>query len=360
MVLLEGVAACPHREVPAASARRHCRRLQQISTHLVKTPTTHGTTAHLLVVAAAAARPAAASDEKDSDLKRLFGAQAYSEGPLMTRSGSGRRFFGIDLALPLTPPQVTFLLDSLASNRLICVAGQDLSRFSLRHFERFANHWGAVLPHPSNCVDPYVKGPPGAIKFLPVGRRRAAVVNETFPGRLQALPHDSPAVLTVSNFGGPPDSPKAVGPATSAGGGFHTDIEYEPLPIHVSMFLVHTAPTARDAAGGTWVESPHHDDVADGAPDVRRLRRSLQPLNGETAYIDTAAAFAALPACEQQELEKLQVWRQNPGSSPSRWLHPLVRTNPRSGAKSLHSPNSFRAFALLHTPLILFLVPVSR
>ena len=135
------------------------------------------------------------------------------------------------------------------------------------------------------------------------------------------------------------------------------DIEYEPLPIHTSMFLVHKAPTARAASGGTWVEDPGYDEhgrrpedpetstTAEDpeAVELRRLRHSLKPLNGETAFIDTAAAFAELSAAEQAELEQLQVWRENHGSSPTRWLHPLVRTNPRSGVKSLHSPNSFRA-----------------
>ena len=43
-------------------------------------------------------------------------------------------------------------------------------------------------------------------------------------------------------------------------------------------------------------------------PEVVRLRHSLKPLNAETGFIDTAAAFAALPPQEQRALEKLQVW----------------------------------------------------
>ena len=67
-----------------------------------------------------------------------------------------------------------------------------------------------------------------------------------------------------------------------------------------------------------------------------RLRKCL-PLNGETAFADTAAAFAALPPTEQAALEQVQLRRRlNEGDEG--WLAPLVRTNPRSGIKSLHSP----------------------
>ena len=65
--------------------------------------------------------------------------------------------------------------------------------------------------------------------------------------------------------------------------------------------------------------------------------RNILPLNGETAFADTAAAFAALPPAEQAKLE--QVWvRRRLNDGDEGWLAPLVRTNPRSGIKSLHSP----------------------
>eukprot|EP01047_Picozoa_sp_COSAG01_P052014 COSAG01_NODE_5427_length_4271_cov_2.486098_1_plen_49_part_10 len=37
-----------------------------------------------------------------------------------------------------------------------------------------------------------------------MAERRAARIGATFPGVLEPLPHDSPAVLCVSNFGGSP------------------------------------------------------------------------------------------------------------------------------------------------------------
>ena len=64
---------------------------------------------------------------------------------------------------------------------------------------------------------------------------------------------------------------------------------------------------------------------------------SVCRLNGETAFADTAAAFAALPRTEQTALEQVQLRRRlNEGDEG--WIAPLVRTNPRSGIKSLHSP----------------------
>jgi alpha-ketoglutarate-dependent taurine dioxygenase len=65
--------------------------------------------------------------------------------------------------------------------------------------------------------------------------------------------------------------------------------------------------------------------------------RKRLPLNGETAYADTAAAFAALSKEEQTRLEAVQV-RRRLNTADEGFLAPLVRADPRSGAKSLHSP----------------------
>ena len=285
----------------------------------------------------------------DAELKRLFGSHAYSEGPLIA-SGGGVRYVGIDLAPQLAPDQVEFLLDALAQHRIVCVAGQDLERFSMGHFERFANHYGAVLPHPNN----FTRGGVGAqgqgatdgeIEWIPFEARTVSRANATFPGELQCLAHESPAVLVTSNFGGPQPGKLGAGIPDSGevdvggGGSWHTDIEYEPEPIHVSMFLVHKAPVSRNAQpGGTWVADPGKSGgYFDGSEEELMRLRNVLPLNGETAFADTAAAFAALPADEQAALEKVMVRRRlNEGDEG--WLAPLVRTNERSGIKSLHSP----------------------
>jgi alpha-ketoglutarate-dependent taurine dioxygenase len=262
--------------------------------------------------------------------------------------------------------------------------------FTLRQFERFANHFGAVVPHPNN----FRSGTPGggdyadadgSVELLPVAERRGVLAR--IPGHLEPLPHGSPAVLTVANFAGPPgpsaEVPRGNGaaptshegpgagptpPGPGAGGGFHTDVEYEPEPIGVSMFLVHSAPTARTAPGGTWVANTGQGDTASpGARFFRqgrahtaegqRRRHALKPLDGETAFIDLVAAFVALPPEEQATLARLEVRRPGSdgiaragahswgdvafGSAEERrrsFSSMLVRTNPRTGQKSLYSP----------------------
>ena len=277
--------------------------------------------------------------DMEARLSALFGTEARVAGPLAA-SGAVLRFTGIDLCAPLSVEQAGLLLEALAHYRIVCIAGQDLSRFSLAHFERFANHWGAPVPHPNNFMR---GGKPaqqngasdGAIEWIPYEKRSVAAVDKTFPGQLQCLPHESPAVLVAANFRGELGTGE---PRVGGGGSWHTDIEYERLPIYVSMFLAHHAPLSRDTPAGTWVENPGGGGgYFDGSDEeLTRLRRIL-PLNGETAYADTAAAFAALPKSEQEELEKVQLRRRlNEGDEG--WLAPLVRTNPCSGLKSLHSP----------------------
>ena len=299
-----------------------------------------------------AVRPAFASldslreqEQLDRELRRLFGPQAGSEGPLAA-SGAGRRLLGIDLRQRLEPEQVALLLNALSEFRILCLPGQDLESFSLADFERFANYWGAPVPHPSNFLR---DGKPaqsdgasdGKIEVMPFARRPAAKVNAMFPGRLQCLPHESPAVLVVANFRGN-GAAQSGGVTTSMGGSWHTDIEYEPLPIYVSMFLAHHMPVRRDEPGGTWVERPDPAGAPaspyfEGSdPELIRLRKTL-PLNGETAFADTAAAFEALPPERQELLERTRV-RRRLNEDDEGWLAPLVRTNPRSGIKALHSP----------------------
>ena len=281
------------------------------------------------------------NQQLEQRLQALFGEGAHSETPL-AHSGAGVRFTGIDLCRPLGEDQVGFLLDALSQFGVVCIAGQDLTQFSLARFERFANHWGAPVPHPNNFMrggkpaqqDGDSEGP---VEFIPYAKRRVAAVDKTFPGQLQCMPHESPAVLVVSNFSGPTgEGDVRVGP----GGSWHTDIEYERLPIYVSMFLAHSSPVARTAPDGNWVEAPNDDNPRpyyEGSDDKLMQLRKRLPLNGETAYADTAAAFAALPADEQATLEHVQLRRRlNDGDEG--WLAPLVRINPRSGIKSFHSP----------------------
>ena len=135
------------------------------------------------------------------------------------------------------------------------------------------------------------------------------------------------------------------------------------------MFLCHLAPLSRSSSVGSWVEPGEgkaHDHCwhlgcilprvpaiivragepieatvksvhdVDCDPELIQRRQQL-PLNGETAFADTAAAFAALPPAEQALLERTRVRRRvNPEDVG--YLAPLVRANARTGVRSLHSP----------------------
>ena len=172
-------------------------------------------------------KDSAAFESLGGRLHDAFGAGSTALGcecPLAA-SGMGVRIHGVDLARPLSPAQVTFFLDTLSQFRFLCIAGQDLSRFSLAHFERFANHWGAPIPHPSNFTR---GGKPaqqdgetdGAIEFIPYRQRRAAAADRSLPGLLQCLPHESPAVLVATNLLGGVENKRVN---LIAGGTWHTD-----------------------------------------------------------------------------------------------------------------------------------------
>ena len=283
-------------------------------------------------------------DMIDRQLQQAFGADVRCEAPLAD-SGAGIRISGIDLSQPLEPEQVNALFDALGQYRIMTLAGQDLDAFSAAHFERFANHWGAPLPHPSNFrrlgntryYEP---------ELLPLEKRPSTRVNAAFPDTLRCLPGaDSPAVFVVTNVRDLSDEERHAGPKLVPSTTWHTDIEHHVIPLHVSMFLVHKAPESRDAPGGTWVpewvpgpRDPQTDRYfEDSDPELLRLRRAL-PLNGETAYADTAAAFTALPRAEQARLSRIRLRRHSYNRNDQAALAPLVRTNPRSGIKSLHSP----------------------
>ncbi len=283
-------------------------------------------------------------DAIEHRLQEAFGAHVRSEGPLAP-GGAGFRITGVDLGKSLEPDQANALIDALSHYRIMTLADQDLDAFSAAHFERFANHWGAPLPHPSNFKrlgnTRYYKP-----ELLPPEERPSTRVNAAFPHELRCLPGaDSPAVFVVTNVRDLTHEERRAGPRLLPATTWHTDIEHHAIPLHVSMFLVHKAPVARDAPGGTWVPEwvPGPDDsqtdryFEDSDPELLRLRRSL-PLNGETSFADTAAAFAALPGADQARLSKIRVRRHSYTRNDGANLAPLVRTNPRSGIKSLHSP----------------------
>lgn len=277
------------------------------------------------------------SQEFEGALRRLFG-DGVSITPLSSEDRMGRRIHGVDLTQPLSEAQARLLIDLLDRFNIITFPGQDQKPFRLRYLERLANHFGAPIPHPknyANYIDYKKKKVP--LELLPADRQTATLCNQAFPGEITCIEDaDTPAAYLVTNL---PGSGRDQEEQLASGLHWHTDIEFEPVPLSTSMFFVQSVPTTRDAEGGTWLpdvlpeEGFYHPD----SPDELMARRLSLPLNGGTAYADTVAAFADLPESRQQELAQVMVRRRLRVGDPG-WLIPLVYTNPRTGTRSLHSP----------------------
>ncbi|MGB1342017.1 MAG: TauD/TfdA dioxygenase family protein [Pseudomonadales bacterium] len=275
--------------------------------------------------------------EIEESLRRLFGESA-STVALSSNDRLGRRIFGVDLTQPLTPEQAELMVSLLDRYKLISFPNQGEGQFRIRHLERLANHFGAPIPHPknyANYADYKKKKVPLAL--LPVEQQTSTKCDQAFPNALQCREDaSSPAVYIVTNLvGSGPDKQEAV----VGGLHWHTDIEFEPTPLSTSMFYVQAAPSTRNSAGGQWVDHVpreagfYHPD----SPADLTERRNALPLNGETAYADTASAYADLPDDQKRELDVISVRRRLRKGDPG-WLIPLVYVNPRTGEKSLHSP----------------------
>ena len=276
-------------------------------------------------------------NELEHALVQLFGSGATIE-PLDRSERMGRRIRGVDLTSPLSEPQARLLVSLLDHYNIISFPEQGDGSFQLRLLERLANHFGAPIPHPknyANYIDYKKKKVP--LELPPVEQQTATLCNQAFPGSITCVADaSSPAVYIVTNL---PGSSSEKEEQLASGLHWHTDIEFEPVPLSTSLFFVQNVPSTRQADGGTWVpdippvEGFYHPDSA----DTLTQRRLALPLNGETAYADTAAAFADLPPDQQTELEQVNVRRRLRKGDPG-WLIPLVYTNPRTGRKSLHSP----------------------
>jgi len=273
----------------------------------------------------------------DRELQRLFGEHTTST-PLSTEQQMGRRVHGVDLTQPLTPEQAKLAVSLLDHYNLVCFANQPQDRFRISHLERLANHFGAPIPHPknyANYIDYKKKKVP--LQLLPTEKQTCTQCDRAFPNSLTCRPDaNSPAVYIVTNLvnSGPGKQEQVMG-----GLHWHTDIEFEPIPLSTSMFYVQAAPTTRSSPEGNWVTNVP-SEVGFYHPESSAelmQRRTALPLNGETAYADTAAAYADLAPTEQAQLDVVRVRRRLRLGDPG-WLIPLVYTNPRTGIKSLHSP----------------------
>ena len=265
-------------------------------------------------------------------LATAFGDQVRVEA-LSGPGCMGRRLHGIDLAQPLDEAQAAAVIGALDAWRVISFPDQIERGMTAAHLERLANHFGAPIPHPSN-IDDYLNSDSARLKSI--ADRPATKVNAAFPETVSCLPGgDSAAVYLVTNLIG--SGPDAT-PVISGGQHWHTDIEFEPVPLSTSMFLVHHVPTTRNE-GGSWVSNPPREPgfYHRESPALLAERREALPLNGETAYADTVAAYEALPDNERTELDSVMIRRRLRKEDPG-FLMPLVYENPRTGRKSLHSP----------------------
>lgn len=275
--------------------------------------------------------------ELEASLQNLFGAQAHIT-PLASPELMGRRIHGVDLKKPLLPAQAEFMVTLLDHFCVISFPEQGTDDFSLRYLERLANHFGAPILHPtnySNYLQHKKTGEPLALQ--PPERQAAHLCDLAFPNDIKCVDGaDSPAVLVVGNL---PGSGSDKDEQYSCSLHWHTDIEFEPVPLSTSMFYVQCAPSSRKPDTGKWIDdvpppAGFYHPESDATLNERRL---AMPLNGETAYADTVRAFADLPAEKQAELEQTMVRRRVRVSDPG-WLVPLIYVNPRTGTKSLHSP----------------------
>ena len=273
----------------------------------------------------------------DSELRTLFG-EATSTSALSTDERMGRRIHGIDLTEPLSIDQAQMMIALLDQYHVVTFAEQDQTSFHASHLERLANHFGAPIPHPKNYANYVAHNREGVpLELLPTEKQTSTLCNQAFPGELQCIEGaNSPAVYIVTNLVG---SGRDKEEEVIGGLHWHTDIEFEPIPLSTSMFYVQAAPTTRNSAEGKWVTDPPREPGfyhPDSSPELAKRREGL-PLNGETAYTDTAAAYADLPDQEKERLDRVRVRRRLRRGDPG-WLIPLVHTNPRTGTKSLHSP----------------------
>ncbi|MGH1488314.1 MAG: TauD/TfdA dioxygenase family protein [Acidimicrobiales bacterium] len=283
---------------------------------------------------AATTETAASSAPTEAEMGRLFGADVEITA-LSAADRMGRRVRGIDLSRALTADQALCLVSLLDHHHIVSFPDQGRESFVLSDLERLANHFGAPIPHPSNYANYGAVDEP--LRLKEPADRAHSLTNLAFPEDITCTEGaDSAAVLVVTNLIG---SGRAEEPQIQGGLHWHTDIEFEPEPLSTSMFYVQRTPIVAGDGTATWVTNPPREPGYYHPDSSQRLSelREVLPLNGETAYADTAAAYAELPEAEQERLETVMVRRRLRKRDPG-WLVPLVYTNPRTGTKSLHSP----------------------
>lgn len=187
----------------------------------------------------------------ESEVTRLFGTGASIE-PLSVDKCIGRRITGVDLASPLSPEQAEFVVSLLDHHPVISFPNQDKNGFCVHNLERLANHFGAPITHPKNYANYGARDEPLRVKDH--AEQTFTQANQAFPGQIVCADGaESPAVYVITNLVG---SGPTSEPVLSGGQHWHTDIEFEPVPLSTSMFFVQQMPLSRSRGTGTWVNNP--------------------------------------------------------------------------------------------------------
>ena len=157
----------------------------------------------------------------------------------------GVRVHGVDLTQPLSAAQAELLVRLLDHYSIMSFPDQGSTNgFRLRYLERLANHFGAPIPHPKNYAN-YIEykkhGVP--LELPPHEKQTASLCNLAFPDDIRCVEDaESPAVYVVTNLpGSGPDQQEQL----ASGLHWHTDIEFEPVPLSTSMFYVQRAHLAQ-------------------------------------------------------------------------------------------------------------------
>ena len=181
--------------------------------------------------------------EFELKLSNAFGSQT-SMTPLLTADRMGRRIHGVDLSQHLSLEQAALLIDLFDEYQVISFPSQDQHDFQVTSLERLANHFGAPIPHPknfANYAEYHTQG--AALRLLPKHQQASSRCNAAFPNQITCVEGaNSPAVYIVTNL---PGSGEHCEEQLVGGLHWHTDIEFEPIPLSTSMFYVQSAPKTR-------------------------------------------------------------------------------------------------------------------
>ena len=185
----------------------------------------------------------------------VFGPGAWLEPLCVLPNGKvfGVRISGIDVSEPLTPAQARACVQSFYRHRLLCIADQHPERLTVQGFERFANHLGAPVPHPS----------------------------------IQSRKEGHPALQVQTNVVGHRGN-KLGQPVGELARSFHADIDYETSPITSTMMHCMAAP--REPLGATEMCDLHSATLA-LPPELRRqasllrVQRRPRPWFSEPQYV---------------------------------------------------------------------------